>query len=89
MRSCHRQPRPSHTLDNFTIEIYICSSYIEQFAGTVRVLETPVTLNYKVDIASTMDRKNLSAAMLYRSREGYGEPFESLQRVTLCDLYAL
>lgn len=32
---------------------------IEQFAGIVRVLGTPVTLNYKVDIAPTTGRKNL------------------------------
>lgn len=82
MRSCHRQPRPSHTSDNFTIEIYICSSYIEQFAGTVRVLETPVTLNYKVDIASTMDRKNLSDTVI---EEGH----DPLWIVLLCATYTL
>lgn len=52
------------------------------------MLGTPVTFNYKVDIASTTSWKNLGVAPLPATTER-GGPLHPFERVSLCETYTL
>lgn len=75
MRSCQRQPRPSRISDNFTVEIYICSSYwtICRYRSSARnTCNVQLQSRYRTDNGIG----KISEPVPNRYREGRS-PFES------------